>query len=64
MKYQNNIGGVMVSVIASSVVGRGFEPMSGQSKGYEIDIHVCCFSAELTTLRSKNKDLLARILII
>jgi hypothetical protein len=23
MKYQNNIGGVMVSVIASSVVGRG-----------------------------------------
>ena len=28
----NRIGGVMVSVLASSVVDRGFEPRSGQTK--------------------------------
>ena len=32
----NRIGGVMVNVLASSVVGRGFEPRSGQAKDYEI----------------------------
>jgi len=30
----------MVSVLASSVVDRGFEPWSGQSKDYKIGI--CC----------------------
>ena len=37
-KSFNRIGGVMVSVVASSVVDRGFEPQSGQTKGYKIDI--------------------------
>jgi hypothetical protein len=32
----NGIGGVMVSVLASSAVIRGFEHRSGQTKGYEI----------------------------
>jgi hypothetical protein len=37
---QNRIGGVMVSVLTSSVVDRGFEPRSGQTKDYEINIFV------------------------
>ena len=32
------IGGVMVSVLASSVVDRGFKPRSGQIKDYKIGI--------------------------
>ena len=39
----NSVGGVMVSVLYSSTVDRGFEQCSGQTKDYEIDI--CCFSA-------------------
>ena len=37
----NRIGGVMVSVLASSAVDRGFGPRSGQTKDYKIGI--CCF---------------------
>ena len=48
----------MVSVFASSEVDRGFEPQSGQPKVYAIGS--CCFSAEHTALRGKNKDWLAR----
>jgi hypothetical protein len=44
----------MVSVLVSSVVDRGFEPRSGQTKDYEIGI--CCFSAKHTALRRKSKD--------
>ena len=54
----NHIGGVMVSVFASSAVDRGFEPQSGQTKDYNIGI--CCFSAKYATLRRKNKDWLVR----
>ena len=39
---QNRIAGLMVSVVASSVVDRGFETRTCQTKDYEIDI--CCFS--------------------
>jgi hypothetical protein len=42
--WPNHIGGVMVNVLASSAVGRGFEPRSGQTKDYKIGI--CCFSAK------------------
>ena len=52
------IGDVMVSVLASSVVDRGFEPRSGQTKDYTIGI--CCFSAKHAALRRKSKDWLAR----
>ena len=52
----NCICGVMVSVLASSAVDRGFEPWSGQSKDY---IGICCFSAKHATLWIKNKDWLA-----
>ena len=37
---KDHIGGVMVSLIASSVVDRGFESRSDQNKDYEIGI--CC----------------------
>ena len=52
-----HIGGVMVSVFTSSVVDRGFEPRSGQTKDYNIGI--CCFSAK-HALRGKSKDWLSR----
>jgi hypothetical protein len=48
----------MVSVLASSVVDRMFEPRSGQAKDYKIGI--CCFSAKHAALRRKSKDWLAR----
>ena len=53
----NRIGGVMVSVLASSAVDREFESRSGQIKDYIIGI--CCFSAKYAALRRKNKDWLS-----
>jgi len=54
----NCIDGVMVSVLASSAVDRGFQPRSGQTTDYKIGIY--CFSSKHTALRRKSKDLLAR----
>ena len=54
----NRIGIVMVSVLVSSAVDRGFDSRSGQTKDYEIGI--CCFSAKHTALMRKSKDWLAR----
>jgi hypothetical protein len=48
----------MVSILASSVIDRGFEPRSGQTKDYQIVI--CCFSPKHAVLRRKSKDWLAR----
>ena len=50
----NRIGAVMVIVFASSVIDRGFEPRSGQTKDYKIDM--CCLSAKHVALRRKSKD--------
>ena len=50
----NRIGGVMVSVLTSNAVDRGFEPRSGQTKHYAIGI--CCFSDKYAALRRKSKD--------
>jgi hypothetical protein len=52
----NRIGGVIVSVLASSVVDHRFD-RSGQTKDFKIGI--CCFSAKHAALRRKSKDLLA-----
>ena len=52
------MSGVLVSVLTTSVVYRGFEFRSCRTKDYKIDI--CCFSAKHTISRSKNKDWLAR----
>ena len=48
----NRISGVIVSVLASSVVERGF------TKDYTIGF--CCFFAKYAALRRKSKDWLAR----
>ena len=48
----------MVSVLASNVVDHRFEPQSGQTKDYKIDI--CYFSAKHAALRRKSKDWSAR----
>ena len=53
LAISNRIRGVMVSVLPSSTVYRGFEPRSGQTKEYEIGIW--CFSAMHTALGSKSK---------
>jgi hypothetical protein len=52
------IGGVMIRVLASTAVDRGFEPRSAQTKDYKIGM--CCFSAKHAALRRKSKDWLAR----
>ena len=57
-RHENCIGGVMVSVLASSTVDHVFEPESDQTKDYEIGI--CCFSAKHTAIRRKSKDWLAQ----
>ena len=54
----NHICDVMVSVLTSSAVDRGFDPRSDQAKDYKINI--CCFSAKHASLRRKSKDWLAR----
>jgi hypothetical protein len=55
--HHNSIGGIMVSLLTSSVVDREFEPRSGLTKDYKIGI--CCFSAKYVALSRKSKDWLA-----
>ena len=47
----------MASVLAWSVVDRGFEPRTGQTKDYEMCI--CYFFAKRAALRSKSNYWLA-----
>jgi hypothetical protein len=54
----NCIGGVVVNLLASITVVRGFEPRSGQTNDYNIGIS--CFSAKHAALRRKSIDWLAR----
>ena len=54
----NDIGGVVVNVLVSSAVDRGFWPRSCQTKDYKIGI--CCFSAKHAALKKKSKDWLAQ----
>ena len=54
----NRIGGIMVSVLASSAVDRGFESLFGQTKYYAIGI--CLFSVRNMALKSKSKNWLVR----
>jgi hypothetical protein len=58
INQKHRIGGVMVSVFASSALDRGFEPQSGQTKDYKLGM--CCFSAKHAALRRNSKDWLAR----
>jgi hypothetical protein len=50
----DSLGGVMVSVLASSELDCWIEPQSGETKDYNIGI--CCFSPKHAALRSKSKD--------
>ena len=58
INQKHGFGGVMVGVLASSAVDRGFELRSGQTKDYKIGI--CCFFAKNAALRRKSKDWLAQ----
>jgi hypothetical protein len=58
INQKHRIGGVMVSVLASTAVDRGSEPRSGQTNDYKIGIS--CSSTKHATLRRKSKDWLAR----
>ena len=49
---------LVVTVLASSAVDRGFESRSGQTKDYKIGI--CWFSAKHAAFRRKSKDWLVR----
>jgi hypothetical protein len=49
LRVVNNIGGVMFSVLASSAVESGFEPLSGHIKDYKIATF--CFFAKHAALR-------------
>jgi hypothetical protein len=51
-------GDVMVKMLASSAVDRGFESRSGQTKDYKIGI--CCFSTKHAALKGKSKNWLAQ----
>jgi hypothetical protein len=44
----------MINVLASSVVDRGFEHRSDQTKDYKIGI--CCYCDKHSELRRKSKD--------
>jgi hypothetical protein len=50
----NRIDGVMVSVLSSNAVDRGFEPRSAPTKDNTIGI--CCFFSNYVALRIKNKE--------
>ena len=54
----NRFGGVMISMLASSKIDRGFEPRSGEIKEYEIGI--CCFSTKHAAFRGNSKDWFGR----
>ena len=48
----------MIRVLASSAEDRAFEPGSGQTKDYKIDVY--CLSAKHAAVRRKSKGWLAR----
>ena len=48
----------MISMLASSVIDLGFEPLFGQTRLSKIVI--CCFAAKYATLRRKSKYWFAR----
>jgi hypothetical protein len=54
----NRICDVMVSMLTSSAVDRGFDPRSGQTKHYKIGM--CCFFTKHAVLRCKRKDWMAQ----
>jgi hypothetical protein len=60
LQNRNCVGGVMVGVLALSVLDRGVDPRSGQTKGKDYKIGICCFSTKQNTMYfldvDKNQD--------
>ena len=54
INQKHRIGSVMDSGLASSAVDRGFEPRSGQTKDYEIDIVASPLSTQHWLARNQN----------
>ena len=52
----HHIGGVMVGVLALSVLDRGVDPRSGQTKGKDYKIGICCFSTKHEAYTCKEKE--------
>jgi hypothetical protein len=51
---ENRIGGIIVSVLVSSAIDRGFEPRLGKTKDYD---KICILASPLS---NKEQDWLAR----
>jgi hypothetical protein len=59
INQKHRIGGVMVSVLASSAVDRGFEPWSSQTKDYSIiDSYFVQQVEEYTCLNTDSSEIL------
>ena len=59
----NRISGVMVSVLASSAVYRGFKPRSGQTKDYKKSVKISKGYSESVYRRRKDNTMAKRIYI-
>jgi hypothetical protein len=57
-KNKIKIGNRIGSVLASSAIDCGYEPLSCQTKDYKIGI--CCFSSKNAALRRNSRDWLAQ----
>ena len=55
---ENRIGGVMISVLASSEVDRGFESRLGQTKDYTI---LYLFLRDVRSIKEKEQRLIASV---
>jgi hypothetical protein len=56
--YMNSMGGVMVSVLTSGALDRGFEPWLGQTKDYKIGIYF----QNLFSIKKKEQRLVCSVL--
>ena len=54
--YFNDMGGVMVSVLSSSAVDRGFEPRSGQTKDYIYSVKLVFVASSLNSQHQNQKN--------
>jgi hypothetical protein len=52
----NRIGGIIVSMLSSIMVGHGFKFWSDQTKDFKIGASTCCLSANHAAFRGKSKQ--------
>ena len=58
MKVNHISDGTMISLLTSTVLDRGYNPLSDEIKDHKIGI--CRFSVKQAALRKKSKDWLAQ----